>query len=195
MIGRQAARWCLHACGLARAETQVTPAEAAALARHAAGRTRLVEIGVMQGASTRLLRDAMDARGTITGIDPHPPGRLGVNFDRSIARSEIRRSRNGQARLLRRTSADAAADWQTPIDFLFIDGDHSWTGIDADWRMWSRFIEVRGVVALHDSRAVDGRPTLDSERYTRQVILTDRRFRLIDEVETLTVLERRSEMA
>jgi hypothetical protein len=45
-------------------------------------------------------------------------------------------------------------------------------------------------VALHDSRSVSQRLDLDSVRYTQEVIAHDRRFRLVDEVESLSVLER-----
>jgi hypothetical protein len=70
-----------------------------------------------------------------------------------------------------------------------IDGDHPWGGIDHDWRGWSRHVVHRRVVALHGSRSVPGRPDLDCVRYTCEVILIDPGFRLIDAVESLTVLE------
>ncbi len=188
--GRSAARWLLHRCGLKPARTQLTEAERDCLARHAAGKRSLVEIGVMDGATTSLLRSVMDADGTITGIDPHPPGRLGVSFERWIALREAARHARGRAVLLRRASHDAAVGWTAPIDFLFIDGDHSWAGIDRDWRDWSGFVAPGGVVALHDSVSVPTRADLDSVRYTREVILRDRRVRAIDAVESLTVLGR-----
>ena len=92
--------------------------------------------------------------------------------------------------LVRKLSTEAAVDWTAPIDFLFIDGDHSWAGIERDWHDWSDFIASGGLVALHDSRSVPSRADLDSVRYTREVISHDRRFRLRDSVESLTVLER-----
>ena len=46
-----------------------------------------------------------------------------------------------------------------------------------------------GVVALHDSRSVPDQPDHDSVRYNQEVILADLRFREIDAVESLTVLE------
>ncbi len=190
LLRGSAAWWLAHRLGLRPADTQVTPAERACLAKHAAGRRRLVEIGVMHGATTGLLRSVMDTAGTLTGIDPHPPGRLGVSFERAIAHREVARHFGGHAVLLRSLGHEAAAGWKTPIDFLFIDGDHSWIGIECDWSDWSGFVAPGGRVALHDSRSVPGRPDLDSVRYTREVILPDPRFRVIDAVESLTVLER-----
>jgi predicted O-methyltransferase YrrM len=185
-----AARWLKHQFGSCAAVTQVTPAERACLAKYASGKRSLVEIGVMYGANTALLRSVMDPSGTITGIDPHPPGRLGVSFERWIAVREMARYPRGRAVLLRRMSWEAAAAWLTPIDFLFVDGDHSWAGIERDWHDWSPHLVDGGVVALHDSRPVRGQPELDSVRYTQEIILADRRFQEIDAVESLTVLER-----
>ena len=54
-------------------------------------------------------------------------------------------------------------------------------------------MESGGIVALHDSRSVSGRPDLGSVRYTEEVILKDDRFQPIDEVDTLTIIQRRPE--
>jgi 23S rRNA U2552 (ribose-2'-O)-methylase RlmE/FtsJ len=37
-----------------------------------------------------------------------------------------------------------------PVDVLFIDGDHSWGGIDLDWRMYAPLVRDRGLVVFHD---------------------------------------------
>jgi hypothetical protein len=190
MLNGSASRWLRHRLGWGPADTQTTAEERGCLMKYAAGKRSLVEIGVMHGVNTALLRSVMDPSGTITGIDPHPPGRLGVSFERWIALREVARYPRGRVVLLRRWSHEAVVSWSTPIDFLFVDGDHSWAGIDRDWRGWSRHVVPGGAVALHDSRSVLGRPDLDSVRYTREVILVDPRFRLMDTVESLTVLER-----
>lgn len=38
-----------------------------------------------------------------------------------------------------------------PIDFLFIDGDHSYTGVRTDWLNWAPHVAPGGVVAFHDT--------------------------------------------
>jgi predicted O-methyltransferase YrrM len=182
--------WLLHALHLRAPDTQMTGEERACLARHAAGRTTLVEIGVMHGASTRLLSEAMAPEGLLVAIDPFPPGRLGVSFEFAIARREVARGPQRRVVWLRQRSEEAVTAWRAPIDLLFIDGDHSWSGIDHDWSAWSRFVACDGVVALHDSHPVAGRPLLDSVRYTQEVILRDPRFTLIDRAGSLTVLRR-----
>ena len=70
-----AARWLKYRLGIVQADTQTTYAERQCLLRHATGKRSLVEIGVMHGVNTALLRSVMHTDGLITGIDPHPPGR------------------------------------------------------------------------------------------------------------------------
>ena len=186
-----ALRWVRYRLGLVPADTQTTQAERACLARHAVGRRSLVELGVMHGVTTALLRRVMAPEGVVTGIDRHPPGRLFVSFERLVAQHELARHPRGRAVLLRQWSHEAAADWHTPIDFLFIDGDHSWEGLERDWRAWTPHIVPGGFVALHDSRSVPAREDLDSVRFTNEVVLGDPRFRIVETVDSLTVLERK----
>jgi len=184
--------WCL---GLARAETQTTETERACLARHASGRKRLAEIGVWHGVTTRLLRSVMAADGVLFAIDPYRPGRLGFSTQRVIARTGVGKVRNGQVVWLRTTGVEAARDPRVlagGIDYVFIDGDHSYEGIRNDWESWSPLLKTGGVVCLHDSQAYPGRGIEDagSVRYTREVIVHDPHFQLIDMEETVTVLQR-----
>lgn len=190
MIGKSAFLWLVHGMGLGAAPTQLTAAERACLVRHATNRRSLVEIGVMFGASSALMRGVMAPDALWTGIDPHPPGRLGVSFERRVAERELARVPRGRAELLRAWSHEAAADWSRPIDLLFIDGDHSWEGIERDWRGFSPHVVPGGVVVLHDSRSLPGREDLDSVRYTQTVVRADERFRLVEEVDSMTVVER-----
>ena len=190
MPGRNLLHCIRYLVGLAPAQTQTTEAERTLLARYARGRRSLVELGVMHGVNTGLIRSVMADDGVVTGVDPHPRGRLGVSLERLIASRELSRFRRGRAELRRQFSFEAAAEWHTPIDFLFIDGDHSWNGIDRDWHDWAGKVTANGVVALHDTRPVPWRPDHDSVRYYSEVIARDPRFREVDSADSLTILER-----
>ena len=178
--------------GLAPATTQTTSAERDCLARYATGRRREVEIGVWHGVTTKRLRAAMHAQGVLSAVDPFPVGRLGFSLQQRIAHREVKAIANGRIDWLRTTGVAAALDHQ-PVDFLFIDGDHSEDGLLADWRAWSPLVEPDGIVALHDSRSTPERPIDDagSVRVTNQVILRDERFSVVATVDSLTVLKRR----
>ena len=180
-----------------KAETQTTDRERAALARHAAGRAQLVEIGVWHGVTTSVLRRAMAPYGVIWAIDPFPRGRFGFSYQRRIARAQVRRVRNGAVRWVRTTGVDAAGiysrDNAPPAELIFIDGDHSYEGLAGDWSAWSPLVARGGVVCLHDSRSTPQRQIDDAGSVvaTKKIILNDPAFELIDEVDSLTVVRRK----
>jgi len=189
------ALWCL---GLAAAETQTSQAERDCLAHHAAGRKRLVEVGVWHGVTTCRLRKAMDPKGMLIGIDPYPKGRLGFSVQRVIAHREVSRIPSGTIQWQPLTGVAAARAHREaggePVDFIFIDGDHSYEGLHNDWQAWSDLVEPDGIVALHDSRSSATRQidNAGSAIFTREVILKDSRFEAIETVDTLTVLRRQA---
>ena len=180
--------------GLTAAETQTTEAERDCLARHARGRNRLVEIGVWHGVTTSRLRQVMAGDGCLTAVDPFPIGRLGFSMQERIAHHEVERVGNGRVQWVRASGVNAAL-LHDPIDFVFIDGDHSEEGLLGDWNAWSSLVLPGGIVALHDSRSTPERPIADagSVKVTNGVVLQDRRFEVIEVVDSLTVLRRRCE--
>jgi len=184
--------------GLEQAQTQTSAGERACLAKHAAGKQRLLEIGVWHGVTTRVLRSVMDPGATLYAVDPFPPGRLRFSFQYLIAHREVGAVRNGKVVWVRATGEEAARRHRQqglpPLDFIFIDGDHSYEGLKTDWTGWSPLLAPGGVVALHDSRDTkeSPRPGAGSVRYTSEVIVKEPGFELIEELESLTVLRRRA---
>ena len=185
--------WSLH---LVSARTMYTAEEHACLERHAAGRRRLVEIGCWHGVNTRRLRRVMAPGAALFGVDPYPPGRLGFSAQRLIARGEVNQEANGSIRWLRMTDV-AAAGWfrasrEAPVDFVFSDSLNTVEGFRATWETWSPLVAAGGRYVLANSRssATKQIEAAGSVQYTRDVILRDPRFRLVDEAGTFTVLER-----
>lgn len=195
--GRPLIHLLLWQMGFAQSETQTTEAERNCLARHASGRKMLAEIGVYHGVSTCRLRRAMDPSGVLVAIDPYPRQRLGFSAQKVIAHREVSRTVGGTVKWMRTTGAEAARYLYTndsqQFDFVFIDGDHSWAGLQADWEGWSRLIAAGGVIALHDSRSTSSRliEKSGSELFTREVIANDPAFETVEEIDSLTVLQRR----
>ena len=193
---RPVPRYLLWRIGLAHATTQTSAAERDCLVRHATGRKRLVEIGVWEGVTTCRLRAAMSPDAILYGIDPYLPGRLGFSTHERIAHGDVGRLRNGRVEWLRMTGVQAAQkfveDQQPPVDFIFIDGDHSYQGLRNDWEHWTRLLAPGAIAALHDSRSSATRQIDDagSAQFTSQIILQDPRFSLAETVDTLTVMRR-----
>jgi len=191
-VARHFLTWSI---GLTSAETQTSARERDALAQHVQGRQRVVEIGVWHGVTTLRLRRAMQSGGTLYAVDPFFPGRLGFSFQRIIAHREVSRVRGCRVEWVR-TLGHRAADQilgAGPVDFVFIDGDHTFEAIERDWKAWSGGLVQGGVIALHDSVPTTERPihTAGSVVYTRDVVANDARYRLIATVDTLTLWERK----
>ena len=74
-------------------------------------------------------------------IDPYPPGRLGLNYQKIIARGEVSKIPNGRVEWLRETGREAAGNPKVlaaaPFDFVFIDADHSFEGLRENWEGWA----------------------------------------------------------
>jgi predicted O-methyltransferase YrrM len=192
---RVSTHFVLWAIGVARAETQTTEAERRALADAVGGRRRAVEIGVWHGVTTARLKAAMDPAGTLYAVDPFEPGRLGLSFQALIARREVARARGAQVRWVRETGVNAGPiiSSEGPVEFVFIDGDHSYDGLRSDWEVWSEQVSGAGVIALHDSVSSAGRPIEDtgSVRFTRERVAVDPRFKRVGVVDSLTLWQRR----
>lgn len=130
----------------------------------------------------------------LLAIDPYPVGRLRFSMPMIVARSEVGKVANGSVKWVRQTSVEAAGtlDPSEIFDFIFIDGEHTFEGLRADWTTWSPRLAQGGIVGLHDSRSTPHRPIPDagSVRFTSEAIVNDARFELIDTVDSLTILRR-----
>lgn len=192
MFGRSAVHLLRYFVGLDQADTQTTLAERQCLKRHAAGKTRIAEIGVYEGVGTRLLAGAVAQGGELYGIDPFVTGRLGINWGRPIALSEIRKASSaGSVTLVKAFSWEAAKQLDGTFDMIFIDGDHSLEGIQQDWEDWSKRVRPDGIMALHDTRVPAHDPrvaNLGSRIFFDSHIKNDPRFALCEQVDSLSIL-------
>jgi predicted O-methyltransferase YrrM len=185
--------WCL---GLAQPETQTTSDERNCLARYAFRKKLLAEIGVWHAVTTCRLRASMAPNGILVAVDPFPAGRLGFSAQRLIARTELKKIPNGAVKWIRCPGDEAAQRIATTFekffDFVFIDGDHSYRGLQKDWEAWSQVVAPGGILAIHDSCSSASRQIDDagSVVFTREVILQDSRVKLVEIVDTLSVLEK-----
>jgi predicted O-methyltransferase YrrM len=175
---------------------QHSRAEHAALLRWAAGRRRIVEIGVAEGASACALREAMLADGELTLIDPYHLSRIrALNALQRAAHSAVARFGSSRVVWIQKFSHQAVQDWKSPIDLLFIDGDHDVSAVHQDWKEWSPFVVPGGLALFHDARVFEnGWPTADygPVRAVNELFRSGQSgdWRIVDEVDSLVVVQR-----
>jgi predicted O-methyltransferase YrrM len=116
-----------------------------------------VEIGSARGKSACFVGTALkeNGKGHLYAIDPHTQTKwndfesvdtynvMSANLDRLGLQSVVS--------IVRKTSLEALTDWQQKIDLIFIDGDHSYEGVRADWEGFRPFISEFGLVVFHDT--------------------------------------------
>jgi predicted O-methyltransferase YrrM len=56
-----------------------------------------------------------------------------------------------------------------PLDFLFIDGDHSYSGVRQDYQMYAPLVRASGLIAFHDIAHHPPRAATQVDRFWREV--------------------------
>ena len=139
--------------------------EAALLERLAVGRRRVVELGVYEGSSAVVLCQILGPDADLHLVDPfgHHPDALRAGWaatESATRRVVARAARKDGPRVVWHVafSADVARAWDGgPVDLVFVDGDHSETGVRSDWELWNPLVAPGGVMLFHDARL--GRPS------------------------------------
>jgi predicted O-methyltransferase YrrM len=180
--------------GIDKPDTQTTIQERYNLVKYAANALQAVEIGVYEGVNTVTIAGAIHPQGTLTGIDPFFKGRLGICYHEKIARHALSKAKMQQkVKLVAKFSYDAVIDVPNDIDFIFIDGDHSYEGFIRDWNDWSGKVKINGIIALHDTSEPAHDPSvkdLGSYKYFNEHVKFDNRFEIIETVDSLNVLKK-----
>jgi Methyltransferase domain len=147
-----------HVRAAARVEGMVSEREADLLFRlaQADGPGCIIEVGSFRGRSTVAL-----ARGAgsspVYAIEPHEPftGILGGTFgpqDRAaFFRAMLSSGCYERVRLVSVSSEVVAPGWRQPVRLLWLDGDHSYSGVRRDWEAWRPHLVPSAVVAFDDS--------------------------------------------
>lgn len=133
---------------------------------------RVLEIGTARGGTLYLWTQAAAEDATIVSVDL-PGGAFGGAYPRcriplyqSFARSRQ------QLHLLRADSHDSQTAARVrslfnaqPIDFAFIDGDHTYEGVRADFLNYAPLVRAGGLIAFHDILARPDIPEIQVDRF------------------------------
>ena len=116
-----------------------------------------LEIGTCKGGSLFLLTRTVREDAVITSLDL-PGGKFGGGYTwwRALLYRAFR-LKNQQLNLLRldshqKSSLDLVKKiyGENKLDFLFIDGDHTYNGVSQDFEMYAPLVKEGGLIAFHD---------------------------------------------
>ena len=147
-----------------------------------------VEIGRNRGGSTVLLATAMGEGGKLISIDINSEndetittilGRIGVKDRVELMVGDSKKIEGG-----------------TPLDFVFIDGDHSYQGAKGDHLHWGKWVKNGGYIIHHDM--ANGRFFSTQEKELRELrndILINQTSEIVieEEVGSIVIIRRISD--
>jgi predicted O-methyltransferase YrrM len=116
-----------------------------------------VEIGSARGKTACYIGMALKENGSgrLYAIDPHIPTEW--NDNESLDTYEVMSRHVGALALtdvvtiIRQRSDEPLIDVPSPIDLLFLDGDHSYKGVKADWETFLPRMSPFGLIVFHDT--------------------------------------------
>ncbi len=104
----------------------------------------VLEIGTFHGYTSICMALALPDDGKVWTVDVRPR-RIDL-----YARKEIERlGLQGKIEFIIGKSQDI--EWNKPIDFLYIDGDHSYDAVKADYQRFGPLVNDDGIIVFHDS--------------------------------------------
>jgi predicted O-methyltransferase YrrM len=109
----------------------------------------ILEIGAASGGTTFLFSRTAEPGAAIVSID------IGFDPGRSAAVRAISRPGIALYPLCRDSHQRSTVDevrsiCPAPLDFLFVDGDHTYDGVRRDYEMYSALVRSGGLIAFHD---------------------------------------------
>jgi len=132
----------------------LTPVESIALSDRVKGLVNgsiVLEIGSYLGRSSSLICDSLPKDAKPYCIDTWQNDAMSEgNWDTYEIFVTNMHRHNQRYEALRGRSEEIAKNWNQQIDFLWIDGDHSFEGCYSDLVSWYPFLKPGGWVGLHD---------------------------------------------
>lgn len=136
----------------------------------------VVEIGTCHGGTLYLWCQAASPDATLVSIDL-PEGEFGGGY--KACRSSLYQgfARNGQTIHLLRADSHSPQTVDLvrerldsrPVDFLFIDGDHTYAGVKQDFELYSPLVAKTGLIGLHDIYRRPEEPRIEVWRFWQEL--------------------------
>ena len=144
----------------------------------------VLEIGTRRGGTLYVWCRVAAPDAEIVAVDYHPknvPTSLVARFQRFKRRGQRLNCLFADSHLpeTRRDVAECLAARQ--LDFLFIDGDHTYAGVRQDFDMYSPFVRRAGLIAFHDIVDNPSRPAYGVPKLWRELRAAHESYQFIDD--------------
>jgi predicted O-methyltransferase YrrM len=150
---------------------------------------RSLEIGTNYGGTLFLLCAVSPPRARIVSVDL-PSGPFGGGYPRRKIPLFRKFARGGQELHLIRADSHSAETKKRVLallngellDYLFIDGDHTYSGVKRDFEMYSPLVRRGGIVVFHDIVTYRSESGCQVERFWREIKDSYQHLEIVEDV-------------
>ncbi len=186
----------LHSLGIANPHSQMNQIEKDGLRKYATGKKNALEIGTYMGVTASIIAMSLDEKGELICVDPFESKNNKQNPGLVMATRELNRHHVfHKTKFLLGFSNNREIINKIPerLDFILVDGDHSYKGLENDWQIVLSKLDNNGIVCLHDTTIPEKEPYRDfgSVAYFNDVIKYDTEFVFLETVYSMNILRKK----
>jgi predicted O-methyltransferase YrrM len=134
-----------------------------------------LEIGSYIGASSLMIAKGLKKTSRLICVDTWQNDAMSEgNWDSYKVFHSNTTSVAKRIETMRMTSAEAGVVFNDQLDFLFLDGDHSYEGVKMDFDIWFPKLKSGGIIAMHDIEWAQGVQRVVAEDVQPNVSREDR---------------------
>lgn len=138
--------------------------------------SKILEIGTANGGTLFLFARVAAPNATLLSLDL-PAGNYGGGYSPIRIPLYLSFARNKQKIFLLRGNSHDRSNvdrvtnrlGEAKLDFLFIDGDHSYEGVKKDFELYSPLVRSGGVIAFHDVASHAASDACDVDRFWNEI--------------------------
>ncbi len=186
----------LHSLRLASPHSQMNQIEKDCLKKYASGKSNALEIGTYMGVTASIIAMSLEKNGELICVDPFESKNKKQNPGFIMTERELKRNQVfHKTRFLFGYSNNMEIINKIPqqLDFILVDGDHSYKGLENDWQIVLSKLTSKGIVCLHDTTIPENEPyrNFGSVAYFNDVIKNDSNFVLLETVYSMNILRKK----
>lgn len=121
----------------------------------------IVEIGVMDGDTTRELLKASSPVLAVYGIDPIIKDSMSDAIGSVESILGLEKEFPGRFVFIQDYSWNVARWFDMPVDFIFVDGSHLYEDVKRDFELWYPKLPEKGIICFHDSAPTESGATFE----------------------------------